>query len=128
MRKLILIGLSCTILLSGCGKAVSENEQQVLTVVLWDYDKTSYDQALIHAFEEENPDVHVEVISYPDAYYDTKMETLLSGERKADVFIARTADSLQKLIKNNIVYPLDEWIESESWRDIDLTQFMSEGK
>ncbi len=113
MRSWKWMILLSVLFLTGCSSEEIQQEQETLTVVLWDYDKISYDRELIAAYEEANPQVHVEVISYPDAYYDTKMETLIKGGRQADVFFARTVNSLEKLIKYDAVYPLDDLIKEE---------------
>ena len=48
--------------------AQEQQEKQTLTLVLWDYDKTSYDRRLVEVFEQVHPDVEIQVISYPDNY------------------------------------------------------------
>ncbi|MCI1306371.1 MAG: extracellular solute-binding protein [Lachnospiraceae bacterium] len=115
MRRWAIITAAAALLLSGCaGKetARSVSEQRTLTVVLWDYDKESYDRHLVEAFEECHPGVRVNVISYPDSYYDQKMESMLIGGGEADVFYTRTSGSLYKLYKYGAAWPLDGLVES----------------
>lgn len=111
MRKKGLLLLAALLALCGCtaqSNIADVSRRTMLTVVLWDYDKTSYDWKLIRAFEDSHPDVQVEVVSYPDAYYDQKMQARLLGGRQTDVFLCRTMDSLYKLYEYGVAQPLDE--------------------
>lgn len=111
MRKKGLLLLAALLALCGCtaqSNIADVSHRTMLTVVLWDYDKTSYDWKLIRAFEDSHPDVQVEVVSYPDAYYDQKMQARLLSGRQTDVFLCRTMDSLYKLYEYGIAQPLDE--------------------
>ena len=111
MRKKGLLLLAALLALCGCtaqSNITDVPRRTMLTVVLWDYDKTSYDWKLIRAFEDSHPDVRVEVVSYPDAYYDQKMQARLLSGRQTDVFLCRTMDSLYKLYEYGIAQPLDE--------------------
>ena len=76
-----------------------------------DYDKTSYDSRLVQAFEESHPEVRVNIVSYPDAYYDQKMQARLLGGRQTDVFLCRTIGSLHQLYEYGIAQPLDSLME-----------------
>lgn len=40
-----------------------ETLQHTLRISLWDYDLTEYDRELVTKFEEQNPDIDIEVIS-----------------------------------------------------------------
>lgn len=111
MRKKGLLLLAALLALCGCtaqSNIADVSRRTMLTVVLWDYDKTSYDWKLIRAFEDSHPDVQVEVVSYPDAYYDQKMQARLLSGRQTDVFLCRTMDSLYKLYEYGVAQPLDE--------------------
>lgn len=101
--------MAAVCMLCACtGEQTAETaEQQTLTLVLWDYDKISYDRRLVEAFEAAHPDVQVNVLSYPDTYYDQKMESLLIGDKPVDVFLSRTTMSLKHLCDYGVVYPLD---------------------
>lgn len=91
--------------------AQEQQEKQTLTLVLWDYDKTSYDRRLVEAFEQVHPDVEIQVISYPDNYYDQKMEAFLLGDKNVDVFLTRTTASLKRMCEHGVVQELDEMVE-----------------
>lgn len=114
MKKKLALLAAALCFLIGCaaGDEQAGPEEKVLTVVLWDYDKISYDRRLTEAFEALHPDVRVRAISYPDAYYDQKMEALLAGGREVDVFLTRTIPSLKRLCDYGAAYPLDTLMET----------------
>ena len=112
--KRILLAASLVFLFCGCGtdtiRAAPASEKQNLTVALWDYGKVSYDKRLIEAFESENPGVSVTVISFPDSYYDQKVESLLTSGRQVDVVYLRTSASLQSFAAQDMLYPVDDFV------------------
>ena len=91
--------------------AQEKQEKQTLTLVLWDYDKTSYDRRLIEAFEQTHPGVEMQVISSPDNYYDQKMEAFLLGDKNVDIFLTRTTASLKRMCEHGVVQELDDLVE-----------------
>lgn len=108
---LALLALFC---LAGCGAPIAGQPaapEQALTIALWDYDKISYDRRLVEAFEKTHPGVRVRVASYPDAYYDQKMESLLVGGKQVDVFFTRTTASLKRLYEYGAAWPLDSLLD-----------------
>ncbi|WP_283675099.1 ABC transporter substrate-binding protein [Butyricicoccus sp. Marseille-Q5471] len=110
--KRIAAGLTLLVLLSGCsGDSYlwprAQAEKQRLTVALWDYDRTSYDRHLVEAFEQKYPSVEVQVISYSDAYYDERLESLLTSEEEVDVMFCRTMTTLGQLCDSGQALPLD---------------------
>ena len=59
-----------------------------IRVALWDYDAVDYDRKVIEQFETEHPDIRVEIISSPPAYYNDSLEAMLdSGERVDVIFV-----------------------------------------
>lgn len=66
-----------------------------LRLALWDYevDNAMYDP-ILEAFQEANPDIKVEIVSSPNADYETKLTTMLSGGDDIDVFFAKSNTAL----------------------------------
>ena len=110
LRRIVGLVLMLVCVLCACTEGLEAAQQsvQTLTVVVWDYDKTSYDRHLVEAFEASHPEVQVNVISYPDTYYDQKAESLLLGDKPVDVFLTRTMAALKGLCDYEAVYPLDD--------------------
>lgn len=113
MHRLLALCTAMACLLCGCGATgdgAGQTAKEELTIVLWDYDKTSYDRRLVETFENTHPGVYVRVISYADAYYDEKMEALLVGGKPVDVVFTRVMESLRTLHEYNLIVPLDEFV------------------
>ena len=66
-----------------------------LRLALWDYevDNAMYDP-ILEAFQKANPDIKVEIVSSPNADYETKLTTMLSGGDDIDVFFAKSNTAL----------------------------------
>lgn len=133
MRRKGILLLAVLLMLCGCTAQgnIDVSRKATLTVVLWDYDKTSYDWKLVQAFENSHSDVQVKVVSYPDAYYDQKMQARLLSGKQTDVFLCRTMDSLHKLYEYGIAQPLDD-LMAQYGHDLqdsaDLVQMQFEGR
>ncbi len=63
-----------------CWKNINEETlQHTLRISLWDYDLTEYDRELVTKFEEQNPDIDIEVISYRSEVYPYYVRNLLDS-------------------------------------------------
>lgn len=129
----LCMAVICMLLTACTAGAPAQEEQakQTLTLVLWDYDKTSYDRRLVEAFEQTHPDVEIQVVSYPDTYYDQKMEAFLLGDKNVDVFLSRTTASLKRMCEHGVVQELDEMVEQYGLDLADspqLTEMRYDGK
>ena len=81
-----------------------------IRVALWDYDAVDYDRKVIEQFETEHPDIQVEIISSPPAYYNDSLEAMLDSGERVDVIFVNQLSQLPALIADDIALPLDEWI------------------
>lgn len=71
-------------------------EDVTLKLALWDYEvdgPTTY-EPIIKAFEDANPGIKIEVVSSPNADYETKLTTMLSGGDDIDLFFAKSNTAL----------------------------------
>ncbi|WP_087066009.1 ABC transporter substrate-binding protein [Intestinibacillus massiliensis] len=98
--------------------------QHVIRVVLWDYGTVTYDKRMVEAFEQENPDVRVEVISYPPTYYNSSLEALLDSGERVDVIYVNQLPELVGLYARDIPLPLDELVKRDG---IDLSAYPDTG-
>lgn len=105
--------LAATHLLRQGSSTEAESTQHVLRVALWDYDTVQYDRRLIQAFEEQNPDIMVEVTSYSPTYYDFSLEALLDSDEQIDVVYANQIPQLASLYRKGCLMPLDDLIERD---------------
>ena len=115
-----LAGIGKGLLAMGGALAEVAN-RQVLRVVLWDYDVTTYDRNIIQAFERENPDIRVDVISYRSEIYTSSVQTLLESGAQVDVVYVNQMAMLTELMEKGFSLPLDDLIQQDG---IDLSNFL----
>jgi ABC-type glycerol-3-phosphate transport system substrate-binding protein len=66
-------------------------QQVTLKFACWDYDLYPHDKALIQEFQKDNPDIKVEVISIPNADYDSKVNIMTSAARTSTCSMSRAS-------------------------------------
>lgn len=122
-KKIVSILLAATMILglSACGakddKDQGSNSDGVtLRLALWDYDvdKAMYDP-IIEAFEDENPEINIEVVSSPNADYETKLTTMLSGGDNIDLFFAKSNTALPGLQSKGYCMNLQEMLDENKF-------------
>lgn len=128
MKKKILcmvIAASMVLGLSACGNSSDSSEKKdggedgkvTLRLALWDYDvdgPTTY-EPIIKAFEEENPDINIEVVSSPNADYETKLTTMLAGGDDIDLFFAKSNTALPGLYAKGYCMDLSPLFEEDGY-------------
>ena len=113
------------LLLSACNPRLSEPQAEdtgiVLRIALWDYDVTTYDKEIVQAFERENPDIKVDVISYRSEIYTSSIQALLESGAQVDVVYVNQMDMLTELSQNNFSLPLDALVQKTN---TDLSNYL----
>lgn len=110
------------LMLSACAAQQPQTDnRQVLRVVLWDYDVTTYDRDIIQAFEYENPDIRVDVTSYRSEVYTSSVQTLLESGTQVDVIYINQMAMLTELIKKGFPLPLDSLVQQDA---VELSNFL----
>lgn len=127
MRRKILCLLSVVLIFCGglflLRQDNTETEKEpshTLRIALWDYDVVSYDKKLIEQFQEDHPEITIEVISYPPIYYNFSLNALLDSGERVDIFFVNQLDQLSQIISNDIALPLDDFIEEN---DVNLNAY-----
>ena len=106
--------------LAACGggddKDKDSSGKTTLRLALWDYDvdKDMYDP-IIEAFEKENQDIEIEIVSSPNADYETKLTTMLSGGDDIDVFFAKSNTALPGLQAKGYCMNLSNLLEENKF-------------
>lgn len=72
----------------------------------------------IAAFEEENPNVTVELRDYDDDYYNQNAVRLFNSDDKPDVAWFWANGFYHDIVDSGALLPLDELYESEGWNDV----------
>lgn len=117
----VVLSLVLLILSSCAAQKPQDDNRQVLRVVLWDYDVTTYDRDIIQAFERENPDIRVDVTSYRSEIYTSSVQTLLESGAQVDVVYVNQMAMLTELMEKGFSLPLDDLIQQDG---VDLSNFL----
>lgn len=133
LKKGAVLFLAATMLLSGCGASQSNStetstdpqkteveEEITLNVAMWDYTSLEYHSKLVTAFEEEYPNVKVNVIESPADDYSDKVAVMLSGDNDIDVVFIRDTASYTSMISKGQLLALDTLIKE---KNIDLSVY-----
>ena len=88
----------------GGGDASGET---TITVSNWN---DSITPAMVSAFEEANPDIKLDVQSYPGDGYSEKVTTMITGGNAPDVMLLFETDAIRLAAANQIV-SLDEYLQ-----------------
>ena len=89
LRNAILTfaSLAFLFLLGGCdSKPVSDRAHTVVWLYPIDENRSMV-QELVKKFENENPDIHIDIRAVPGAQYQTKLKTLVASGSPPDVFV-----------------------------------------
>ncbi len=88
-------------------------QQVTLKFACWDYDLYPHDKALIQEFQKDNPDIKVEVISIPNADYDSKVNIMTSGGEDLDVLYVKSVALFGNLSSKNLLADLKPFIQRD---------------
>lgn len=101
-------------------QSASTGEQVTITFSLWDEIQSVVYQELIDKFEEQNPDVHVEMQLTPWDQYWTKFDAAAGANQAADVFFMNIW--VPKYAEAGVLEPLDSYMERDGF---DLSLYSS---
>ena len=87
----VIFTLGMTVTMTGCGGGDESSSDDSNTLTLWTHnDEETWNNAnqdLIEAYMAENPDVTINIESFPYDEYESKVQTaLMSNEGGADVY------------------------------------------
>jgi multiple sugar transport system substrate-binding protein len=88
-------------------------EPVTITMTAWDVSTTPYWQAVVDAYEAQNPNVHVELIDIPSAEYTDKISVMLSGGDETDIITVKDIPQYSAMLTRNQVIPLESNIEKD---------------
>ncbi len=95
----------------------ASGEQVTITFSLWDEIQSVVYQELIDKFEEQNPDIKVEMQLTPWDQYWTKFDAAAGANQAADVFFMNVW--VPKYAEAGVLEPLDSYMERDGF-DFDL--------
>jgi multiple sugar transport system substrate-binding protein len=98
----------------------SAQDEITLTMTAWDVATTPYWQAVVDAYEAQNPNVTVELIDIPSAEYQDTMNIRLSGGDDTDIITVKDIPGYSAMLTRGQIIPLNEYIEADG---IDLSAY-----
>lgn len=101
--------------------AATDGDKVTINWAIWDKDSSTYWTKLKEGFEEENPNITVELTDLGATDYNTVLATQLSGSGSTfDVVSIKDTACYSTLIEKNALEPLNDYITTEG---IDLSQY-----
>jgi len=122
MKKTILL-LSSLFLLGACGgskEAGNTSKDVTLRYAFWDKNQEPAMLDIIKGFENENPNIKVEIEVTPYRQYFTKLEAAATGDVLPDLFWMNGPNFIQ-YSSNGILMPVDDIVKDG---DIDLDDYV----
>jgi multiple sugar transport system substrate-binding protein len=91
--------------------AMEEAEPVTLTMAVWDLATTPYWQAMVDAYEAQNPNVTVELVDISSAEYIDKVNIMLSGGDETDIITVKDIPQYSAMLTRNQIIPLNDLID-----------------
>ncbi len=99
---------------------VAAQDSVTLRMTVWDLATTPYWQALVDAYQAENPNVTVELIDIASAEYQDVVNVMLSGGDDVDIITVKDIPGYSAMLTRGQIIPLNDYIEAA---DIDLSLY-----
>ncbi len=98
------------------GGAGESEEKQVLSVTTWDNDSSPQFQAVIDAYEAENPNVEIKVIdTSADEYNNSLGISLSAAQPDPDVMWVKDMGSMLQMADKEQLLPIDDFIAKDNF-------------
>lgn len=120
-KRLALTGmaLAATTLLAACGGGSNNSGQVTLSYASWDTEQAPGLRAMLDEFENQNPDIKVEMETTPWDQYWVKLEAATTGGNMPDVVTMHSSESY-KYMSQDVLMGLNEVVEENN---IDMNEF-----
>lgn len=121
-KRVTLVSLSLlgTLVLGACGNGNGDSGGQVtLSYASWDTEQAPWLRKMLDAFEEQNPDIKVEMETTPWDQYWVKLEAATTGGNMPDIVTMHSTESY-KYMSQSMLMGLNELIAENN---IDMTNF-----
>ena len=105
---------------SSSGEAAPAGETITLKMTAWDVATTPYWQAVIDAYEAQNPNVKVELVEISSQEYQDKLNVMLSGGDDTDILTVKDIPGYAAMLTRGQIIPLNSYIEADG---IDLSAY-----
>jgi len=113
----LLVVLSVVSLAPG---GISAQDKITLTMSAWDVATTPYWQAVIDAYEAQNPNVKVDLVDISSAEYQDVMNIRLSGGDATDIITVKDIPGYAAMLTRGQIVSLNDYIAADA---IDLSMY-----
>jgi ABC-type glycerol-3-phosphate transport system substrate-binding protein len=113
-----VVAMACTGGDGGGGDTDAIGTQQQVTLDFWVFEEAQdeFFDTVVVAFEEENPNINLEVTAYPEGNYGTKVDTAIAAGNPPDLGLSSGVDTM----RSGVLLPLDDIVQKYN---IDLSTF-----
>lgn len=118
-RSVTLFGLLLVLVVAG-GVFAQDDAPVTLRMTAWDVATTPYWQAMIDAYEAQNPNVTVELTDLASSDYQDVVNVMLSGGDTTDIITVKDIPGYSAMLTRGQIIPLNEYIEADG---IDLSAY-----
>lgn len=105
---------------SGNKEATEGNGITQINLATWDLTSSPSVSDAVNAFNEQNPDINVEIIDIASADYTQKLSIMLNGGSDLDTFFVKDADTTKSLYDKGQIEVLNSYIEKDNF---DLSEY-----
>lgn len=85
-----------------------------------------YFEQAVADFEEEYPNIDIEMENVSDEAIKDKLSVMASGEQMSDIFFSWTGERVKRFARNDLVLDLSSYLEEDSeWADSFLPAFLN---
>ncbi len=91
----------------------SADETVALKMTAWDIGTTPYWQAVIDAYEAQNPNVTVELVEISSQEYQDKVNIMLSGGDETDIIVIKDIPGYSAMVTRGQILPLNSYVEAD---------------
>lgn len=123
MRKsrwlgLVLAASLVTVACTGNGEPEETKPGEQVTLDFWVFEEAQdeFFNAVVTAFEKENPNIDLEVTAYPEGNYGTKVDTAIAAGDPPDLGLSSGVETM----RSGVLLPLDDVVQENN---IDLSTF-----
>lgn len=116
---ILLISLLCVVLLAGCSQeSGGSNESTKITLSTLSGEVTENLQAAADKFMEENPEVEIEIVDYPEDQYKEQGRNYFTSNDRPDLAWYWVEDNFFQMAEAGVFEPLNDLYERENYYDV----------
>jgi ABC-type glycerol-3-phosphate transport system substrate-binding protein len=110
IRFMLAVVIPSVVVLSGCSSSNLETDtSEKVTLTLWSRTNTQLFENIIKDFEQDHPDIHIELMKPPGTGEEKALDvSAVSSGELPDLFAGPTKETITQLVKFDKVHNLDD--------------------